>query len=491
MFLGTLAMVEFIGCGDSTKGAADNAEDIAASDAAAEVSADADTTARDTGDLGLDSTTAADIVDTAGTPGRPAGWTRESHSKDVPPNIAEVFSDTEVKRIDIAFGADTWAAMMADMTDIYGTPGGGGGQGSDQEPAFVAADIRYKGVVWRHVGVRFKGNSSLRSTWQSGNLKLSFKLDFDHFEDDFPEIDNQRFYGIKELSLKNNFNDQSLVREKVMADLFAAAGMVVSHTAFCAVYVDHGQGPEYFGLYTMAEEVDDSVLKTQFDDNKGNLYKPNGTAAQLSLGSFNEDELVKVNNKAAADFSDIKALLASLHASTRTSAPETWRQGLSAVFNTDVFLKYLAINGIAQNWDTYGRNDHNYFLYNAHATSKLTWIPWDNNEALQDGRNGGSLPLDFAGLSAPKWPLIAFLYADATYRATYEGYLRQAIDGPLAVAAMHARYDAYEALLAEYAAAERPGFTFKQSPTAFAEAFVTLGSHAQGRVAATQTYLGQ
>ena len=29
----------------------------------------------------------------------------------------------------------------------------------------------------------------------------------------------------------------------------------------------------------------------------------------------------------------------------------------------------------------------NYYLYNNSDTSKLTWIPWDNNEALQDGKN--------------------------------------------------------------------------------------------------------
>jgi len=134
---------------------------------------------------------------------------------------------------------------------------------------------------------------------------------------------------------------------------------------------------------------------------------------------------------------------------------------------------------------------HNYFLYNNPATSKLTWIPWDNNEALQAGKQGGSLPLNFSGLNSNTWPLIGFLYADATYRAVYDGYLQEAIDGPLSVASMQARYNAYEALLAEYAAAERSGFTFLRNSAAFGQAFTTLRSHAQSRVTATQTYLGQ
>ena len=44
---------------------------------------------------------------------------------------------------------------------------------------------------------------------RQGILKLPFKLDFDEFEDDYPQIDNQRFYGFKKLSLKNNYDDQS------------------------------------------------------------------------------------------------------------------------------------------------------------------------------------------------------------------------------------------------------------------------------------------
>ena len=40
----------------------------------------------------------------------------------------------------------------------------------------------------------------------------------------------------------------------------------------------------------------------------------------------------------------------------------TWRANLETVFDTDVFLKYLAVNTVVQNWDTYGRMTHNYYL---------------------------------------------------------------------------------------------------------------------------------
>ncbi len=491
------AALALLACSDDSAGVLTPTEDIA-EDTLAGTDASADASADGSADAGED-TFEPDTMPPVDPIERPAGWTTETHSNDVDPNLAEVFSDTEVKRIDIVFSAAEWDTMMADMTDIYGSLGsggggpGGGGPGGfpDQDPVYVPAEIGYNGMEWTNVGVRFKGNSSLQSTWRSGNLKLSFKLDFDEFEDDFPAIDDQRFYGFKKLSLKNNYQDPSFVREKVMADVFADAGMAVSHTAFYTVYVDRGNGPEYFGLYTLVEEVDDTVIKTQYANNDGNLYKPDGTAAQLSVGSFDEDELEKRTNEDDADFSDIQALLAALHDPSRTSDPASWRAGLDAVLDTDVFLQYLAINGVGQNWDTYGRMTHNYYLYNAPDTGLLTWIPWDNNEALQNGKMGGSLPLNFAGLDTSRWPLIGYLYADPVYRAAYEAHLQQTIEGPFSVAAMHARYDAYETLIEPYATTERQGFTFLQNPSAFASALNTLRSHASSRVSTTEAYLGQ
>ncbi len=188
-----------------------------------------------------------------------------------------------------------------------------------------------------------------------------------------------------------------MLREKVAGDVFRNAGLAGSHTAFYTVYVDYGDGPVYFGVYTMVEEVDDTVLDTQFADDDGNLYKPEGTGASFAEGTFSEDVFVKKTNEDEADWSDILSLFAALHDDTRTTDPAAWRTNLEAVFDTDVFLKYLAVNTVIQNWDTYGRMTHNYYLYNDPDTGRLTWIPWDNNEALQEGKMGGVSGAGFLG----------------------------------------------------------------------------------------------
>ncbi len=421
-------------------------------------------------------------------------WTEETHGNNVDPDHAEVFDDSLVKRFDFVITEERWQSMLDDMTATYGefgqrAAGGGGLIETDEDPIFVPADVYYNGTQWYRVGIRFKGNSSLQGSWQQGILKLAFKMDFDEFEDDYPQIDNQRFYGFKKFSLKNNFEDPSLLREKVAANVFAKAGLAVSHTAFYTLYIDHGNGPEYFGLYTLVEEVDGEVLDTQFSSDDGNLYKPEEGGSNFVEGEFAEEFFEKKTNEDEADWSDILALFAALHDETARTDPATWRENLEAIFDVDVFLKYLAVNGIIQNWDTYGKMAHNYYLYNNPETAKLTWIPWDNNEALQQGKQGGALALDFANIEAGGWPLIEKLLADDIYKAQYDVYLTEVIGFAFETTSMQALYDTYSYLVEPYATAELPRYTFLRSPNDFANAVSDLKVHASSRAAAVDAYL--
>ncbi|WP_111707322.1 CotH kinase family protein [Lutibacter citreus] len=436
----------------------------------------------------------------------PTDWTDETHSKNVDPNFNEVFSNTEVKRFDFVISEENWEAMLNDMTDLYGAfggtssgpggafPGGGAPGGTtttstDEDPIFVPGSVIYNDKEWYKVGLRFKGNSSLQSAWQAGILKLAFKMDFDEFEDDYPQIKNQRFYGFKKFSLKNNYDDDSFLREKVTAEVFKNAGLAVSNTSFYTLYVDHGNGPEYFGLYTLVEEVDGTVIDTQFSSDDGNLYKPEDYGSSFAEGTFNEDGFEKKNNEDEADWTDIQNLFSALHDDTRTSDASTWRTNLEAVLDVDTFLNYLAVNTVVQNWDTYGRMEHNYYLYNNPDNNLLTWIPWDNNEALQEGKMGGSLDLDFSDLSSGDWPLIEYLYEDEVYKAKYDNYVQATINGPFETSYIQNVYDTYSNLIEPYATSEISGYTFLNGSSSFYSGISTLKSHASSRASAVNNYL--
>jgi len=423
-------------------------------------------------------------------------FSQETHGKLIAPNFSEVFPNDEVKRINIIINSDRWDLMMNNMTSLYGEPDQGGRPGGppgglddDENPIMVPADIFYKDKQWYRVGVRFKGNSSLKSTWSRGLMKLSFKLDFDEFEDDYPQIDNQRFYGFKQLSLKNNFDDQSFLREKVVGEIFYEAGLVSAHTSFCEVYIDYGEGATYFGLYTIVEEMDDTVIKNQFSESDGTLYKPEGNGASFRKGSFNKDHFIKDTNEDDTDWSEIESLFSVLHSELRLSNPSVWQTQLDSIFDTQNFLKYLAYNTVLQNWDTYGRMTHNYFLYNNPNSKKFVWIPWDNNEALQTGKQGGALKLNFSNLTNNgDWPFIEYLYANQYYKSVYNKFVDESINGAFNKDLLITKYNNYSQLINDSVLKEENKYTFLNSNGDFQSAISVLINHASQRNIAVKNY---
>ncbi len=410
-------------------------------------------------------------------------WAEETHSNAVDPNYDIVFAQGEVLRLDITISSSDWSSMFSDLSSNYRYINS---SSSDYTPMWAPCTVSYDGTDWYQVGVRFKGNSSLSQTYSSGNQKLSMKLDFDQYEDDYPALKNQRFYGFKQLNLNNNYEDESLMREKVGADLFRKFGMVAAQTAFCALYIDTGSGATYYGLYTIVEEVDDTVIKTQFSDGSGNLYKPDGDAASFKLGTYDTSEFYPKTNTSTCDYSDVRSLYDALHSSNRV----TWQSDLESVFNVDIFLRWLAVNCTIQNWDTYGVMTHNYYLYNNPSDGLLTWIPWDNNEAFQDA-TGQYKIVEVSGLGSvsSSWPLINSLYDVAEYEAAYKEYLREFVDDVFTVADMQALYDEYYVLLKDYAYAEESGRTFITNDAEFDNAVSELKSHVDERVTFVNDYL--
>ena len=410
-------------------------------------------------------------------------WTETSHGNSALPDYAIVFPQDKVQRIDITISSSDWAAIQTDLANMPNNPPGQTIDGTF-EPIWVTCDFNFNNKQWYKVGIRVKGNSSLQSTYRSGIKKFSFKLDFDQYEDTYPAIKNQRFYGFKQLNLNNNFEDKSLMREKVAGDLFREFGIPSAKSAYYEVYINYDGQSQYFGLYTLVEEVDNTVITTQFNNNDGNLYKPEGEAATFAIGTYNTEDFYKKTNEDIGDWSDVKALYDALHNELRTSNPAEWRNNLETKINMDLYIKWLACNTVMQNWDTYGKMTHNYYLYNDTTTSKLVWIPWDNNEALQEGKMGGSIAINLSGVTN-QWPLINFIAADATYFALYKQYAKEFASTVFEPSKMYATYDYYYNLIEESVIKEENGYTFLlNGANDFSSALNQLKLHVNERFAA-------
>lgn len=417
-------------------------------------------------------------------------WDDATHSKDAALNYDVVFNQDEVLRFDITIDSDDWSAMQSNLASVVGSGVNRPGQATTtSDPLFYPCSFKFNGTEWFHVGIRYKGNSSLKTPYSSGVKKFSFKIDFDEFENDYPAIKNQRFYGFKQLNLKNNFKDFSFMREKMGADLFRQFGLASSQTAFSVVYIDNGTGPQYYGLYSLVEEVDDTVLKTQFADGSGNLYKPEQNAATFASGTYNTSQMELKTNKDSANYSDVKALYDVINSSERISNPEIWKTNLESIFNVDAFLKYLAANNVIQNWDTYGLAPHNYYLYGNPENNLLTWIPWDNNLAFQTtGKAGDALSLSMTEVGN-NWPIIRYIIDQPEYETTYKAYLQQFIDEVFIPSNIISNYTKYYKLIKEYVYAEEVSYSFISSDGEFDHAVETLKTHVQTRNNVVNSYL--
>ena len=443
---------------------------------------------------------------TADTIDRPATWTEASHSNAATPDYARVFPDDSVKVMRIVMTQTAWDSIKADMTAQCGVFGSGSGSiscssgnGLDmvgQTPLWVPCTIENDGKQWTHVGIRLKGNSSLTQAWANGQTKLPFRLNMDKFEDQYPEIKNQRFWGFKKLSLFNNNGDETNIKEKVAGELFRDAGVVASHSALLQLTFVHGDSTEDLGMYTMAEVPDEPMFSTQFTTSTGNLYKPTSTLASYIATDF-------IDDGDTANAADVQDFIQILNDSLRVTNPAAWRGKLDAVFNTKSFLRWLAVNTAIMNRDAYGQMAHNYYLYNEGGA--LTWIAWDlglSFTATGSGAMGGGMmdstagamgtppagmdtmmlagmgPLDTTGLgarpdsagavggiggmgsmsnsiwyenvTAANWPLIRYLMDDVVYKAQYAADMKEIIAGPVSATAVQTKVDKYGALAAPY-----------------------------------------
>lgn len=446
------------------------------------------------------------------------------------PDYKVVFPDRAVNSIEITLTGSQWDSIKTDMKTKYGSsfgesprmPGRDGrrpplppdnqnekplaqpdfadrgmmGFGK-ADPDYFSVLVKFKGNTYANVGFRLKGNSSLTQAWSRGIYKLPFRLDFDRYQ-------KQGFYGFNELFFSPGINDNSLIREKVSADIFRLAGIPAPETAFYKVYIDFGEGKKYCGVYTLVEVIEDTMVKTQFGEDKGNIYKP-----ESSFTRFRKEQFEKKNNKKQADWNDVQAFIEVLNDSARLTDDILWRSKLEKTFNVDHFIKWLAVNTTMVNWDTYGALPHNFYIYNS-PTHKLIWIPWDNDLALDarmqkpDGfkpPDGFKTPEGFnppQGFPPPmrgnmgrgislslkevgkNWPLIRYIADDVFYYAKYKQYVQEFTETVFTPEKMNKLFEKNQKLIAPYIKGkekEQIPYSFLNSTEDFKEELERLKRH--------------
>ncbi len=158
-----------------------------------------------------------------------------------------LFDRSSPIEIDIRMDDETWDNMIATAED----------------EEYSSGTVVINGVTYENVGIRPKGNSSMSSVTRKDSERYSWRIKFDKYDKE------QTCDGLDILILNNGFNDPGSIREAISYDMYAFLDADASLFNYAIVY----HNGEYFGVYLALEGVDESFVKTRYDE-KGELYKP-------------------------------------------------------------------------------------------------------------------------------------------------------------------------------------------------------------------------
>ena len=241
------------------------------------------------------------------------------------------------------------------------------------EEAYIPCTAVIDGEAFHQVGLRAKGNNSLRLTQAYGLSRYSLKLEFDHY------VDGGNCHGLDKLSLDASFQDNSYLKTWLVYDMMDFMGVPAPLRSF--VWVTVNGRP--WGLFLAIEEPEEAFARRNFGADHGQLYKPDYTSlnaenADLALQYIDDDPESYPNLFSNAKFDVDAGDQARLIQALKTLASG---ENLETAVNVDEVLRYFAVQVFVMNWDNYlGHTGHNYFLYEEDGV--LSILPWDYNLAF-------------------------------------------------------------------------------------------------------------
>lgn len=324
-----------------------------------------------------------------------------------------LFDDSYVHILDIRIG--DWDAFLAAAT----------------EENYTECDVEIDGEVFSSVGLRAKGNNSLRLVNEYGLERYSLKIEFDHFQD------GNTYYGLDKLSLDSSYQDNSYMKNYLAYDMMDYMGVPSPLCSYVWVTVNG----EDWGLFLAVEEPEEAFARRNYGADHGKLYKPD----YRSLEAENRDVALQYTTEDPADYDNIfrnaKFESNAEDQARLIGALKTLSEGtdLESAVNVDEVLRYFTVQVFVVNLDSYlGRTGHNYFLYEEDGI--ISMLPWDYNLAfatyslgMPDPINDAELyvnyPIDTpaSGEIMTNRPLYHNLMKNEEYFAKYHAYFDEFI----------------------------------------------------------------
>jgi hypothetical protein len=188
----------------------------------------------------------------------------------------------------------------------------------------------------------------------------------------------QKLAGLSTLNLHNNVTDASWMNEVLSHRLFRDAGVPASRTAYARVYVTvpgkHDR--EYFGLYSLVENLDNNFAEEVLGTRKGALLKPVTRSPFEDLGSDWSNYQQTYDPKTNLTPEQKQRVIDFCQLVSKADDAEFGAK-LGDYLDLDEFARFMAVTTWLCTLDSILGIGQNYLVYLDPKTQKFQFMPWD------------------------------------------------------------------------------------------------------------------
>ena len=277
---------------------------------------------------------------------------------------ADFFDPAVLHRIDLLVNSRDWETLQQNFQENY----------------YYPADIRWRGITVRNVGIRSRGSGS-----RSGS-KPGLRVDFNRY------ASGQTFLGLTSFVLDNLVQDPSGLRERVAMRVHERMGLPAPRETHAVLYVNNS----YAGVYGIVESVDTNGVKRMFGEQNGN-WEDEGYLFEFKwirpyhfeyLGS-DASAYAPLFSPRTHEHDPLETLYSPIEAMTRAvedASDASLVEIMSQYLDLPMLLRYLAVQAYTAEWDGFAgyAGMNNFYLYRFEQSMRSQFIPWDADTAFHD-----------------------------------------------------------------------------------------------------------
>ena len=366
---------------------------------------------------------------------------------------AKLFNKETIQDVKISIDENNWNYLLQNAID---------------KPTVLASSVSIGDDTVKYVGIKTKGNLTLKEVWNSSSDRFSFTINFGKYiNTDNGYTDKQNLYGLRKVALNNIYGDATLMKEYLSYELMTKMGIPTPEYSLVNLYIND----EFYGVYMMVESIDSSLTQRTLGEKSDYLVKPESSGGDLiydnSLDEYINDDgefdfssiiydnsgniiypndksnpLYKYNGLWENDedtFEDIVDMLPTIFKWMKTlnelnniDNPNTddYKLALEEIIDVDGLIRYFAVNTYLVNLDSYqSEKMQNYALY-INETGEATIIPWDYNYSFGVyGLGSASDVINFdiynpvINTTLKDRPLLNVILQNDEYKVLYKKYL--------------------------------------------------------------------